>query len=173
MAFIRSGGVVISFAEYSDFTARDQRFFEVNEGLTETQVEDLAELATSRILQLIRATEWWRSYYVRQTSGQTQAISASGTVIVPTPNPNRILDRQQDFTDICVFMTFTEYLLPKYADFSTQETSERQKMGYYDEKFRKRFQELIDTGDWYDFNGAGTISDSEKMPTRTNLQRIR
>ena len=173
MAFIRSGGTVISFAEYIDFTERDQRFFEVNEGLTETQVEDLAELATARILQMIRATEWWKSYYVRQTGGTNLNISSVGSILVPTPNPNRILDRVQDFTDLCVFLTFSEYLLPKYADFSTQETSERQKMGYYDDKFRKRFQELIDTGDWYDFNGTGTISDSEKMPTRTNLQRIR
>lgn len=173
MAFIRLSGNVISFAEYSDFTERDQRFFEVNEGLTDSAVEDLAERATARILQMIRNTEWWRSYYVFQNSGGTFNYSASGTILVPTPNANRILDRQQDFTDLCVFLTFTEYLLPKYADFSTTDTSERQKMGYYDEKFRKRFQELIDTGDWYDFNGTGAITDAEKMPTRTNLQRTR
>jgi hypothetical protein len=35
------------------------------------------------------------------------------------------------------------------------------------------FQELIDSGDWYDFNNTGTVSAEEKMPTRTNLQRVR
>ena len=77
MAFISSGGNVIAFAEYQDVTACDQRVFEANEGIAdETMVEDLTIKATSRILQLIKNTSWWRSYYmVEATSSQRQATN--------------------------------------------------------------------------------------------------
>ena len=65
MAFITISGSVVSFAEYSDVTATDQRIFESNEGIAdETMVEDLTEKATNRILQLIRNTSWWKGYYL-------------------------------------------------------------------------------------------------------------
>lgn len=174
MAFITSGGTVISFAEYSDVTATDQRVFEANEGLTETIVEDLCEKATNRILQLIRNTAWWKSYYIQQSGSNLPVnIYTSGLIDVPLPDPNKIKARQTDFTDICVYWTLKEYLYPKIADFSREDNAEKMKIGVFDEKFRVLFQELIDSGDWYDFNGSGTITAAEKMPTRTNLQRVR
>ena len=174
MAFITSGGNVIAFAEYSDVTERDQRVFEANEGLTEAIVEDMTEKATTRILYLIRNTSWWTSYYLRQTGGSTNInIFTSGLISVPLPDANRIKARQQDFTDLCVYYTLSEYLYPKIADFSSQDNAEIKKIGLFDQKFRSLFQELIDSGDWYDFNNTGTVSAEEKMPTRTNLQRVR
>jgi len=174
MAFITSGGNVIAFAEYSDVTERDQRVFEANDGLTEAIVEDLTEKATTRILYLIRNTSWWTSYYLRQSGGSTNVnIFTSGLISVPLPDPNRIKARQQDFTNLCVFYTLSEYLYPKIADFSSQDNAEVKKIGVFDQKFRSLFQELIDSGDWYDFNNTGTVSAEEKMPTRTNLQRVR
>jgi hypothetical protein len=174
MAFITSGGNVIAFAEYSDVTERDQRVFEANEGLTEAIVEDMTEKATTRILYLIRNTSWWTSYYLRQTGGSTNVnIFTSGLISVPLPDANRIKARQQDFTDLCVYYTLSEYLYPKIADFSSQDNAEIKKIGLFDQKFRSLFQELIDSGDWYDFNNTGTVSAEEKMPTRTNLQRVR
>jgi hypothetical protein len=174
MAFISSGGNVISFCEYEDVLERDQRVFEANEGLTSTSVEDLAERATTRILYMIRNTSWWASYYLRQSGSSVNVnIFTSGLISVPLPDPNRIKARQQDFTDLCVFLTLYEYLLPKIADYSSQDNAEVKKIGVYNEKFRSLFQELIDSGDWYDFNNTGTVSADEKMPTRTNLQRVR
>lgn len=174
MAFITSGGNVIAFAEYSDVTERDQRVFEANDGLTEAIVEDLTEKATTRILYLIRNTSWWTSYYLRQSGGSTNVnIFTSGLISVPLPDANRIKARQQDFTNLCVFYTLSEYLYPKIADFSNQDNAEVKKIGVFDQKFRSLFQELIDSGDWYDFNNTGTVSAEEKMPTRTNLQRVR
>jgi hypothetical protein len=174
MAFITSGGNVIAFAEYSDVTERDQRVFEANDGLTEAIVEDLTEKATTRILYLIRNTSWWTSYYLRQSGGSTNVnIFTSGLISVPLPDANRIKARQQDFTNLCVFYTLSEYLYPKIADFSSQDNAEVKKIGVFDQKFRSLFQELIDSGDWYDFNNTGTVSAEEKMPTRTNLQRVR
>jgi len=32
---------------------------------------------------------------------------------------------------------------------------------------------LIDDGSWYDFSDNGTITPNEKMPTRTNIVRVR
>ena len=174
MAFISSGGNVISFCEYEDVLERDQRVFEANEGLTSTSVEDLAERATVRILYMIRNTSWWASYYLRQSGSSVNVnIFTSGLISVPLPDANRIKARQQDFTDLCVYLTLYEYLLPKIADYSSQDNAEVKKIGVYNEKFRSLFQELIDSGDWYDFDNTGTVSADEKMPTRTILQRVR
>lgn len=166
MAFISSGGNVISFAEYDDVVARDQRLFEANEGLTDVIVEDALVRATERILTLIRSSVWWKSYYLaRSPSTLVQDI--------PQPVANRIEARQKDFTDLAVYYALAEIILPKVADFGNADTAERQKIGFYDEKFRSLFRELIDAGDWYDFDDDATIGSGEKSPTRQNLVRIR
>lgn len=174
MAFITVGGNVISFAEYDDVTSTDQRLMEANEGLTADVVEDHLERATQRIIQLIRQTDWWRSYYIRQSGGSlSPSIFTDGLISVPAPDANKIKDRQADFTDLCVYYALSEIIYPKIADFNNQDSSEVKKIGVFGEKFRKRFQELIDAGDWYDFTGSGTITPEEKMPVKTNLVRIR
>jgi len=176
MAFISSGGNVIAFAEYEDVTATDQRLFEANEGIADaTQVEDLTIKATSRILQLIRNTVWWKRYYLLEGSDaqRTATQTRNGYVDAPLPDANLILARQADFTDLCVYYTLYEYLLPKIADFSSQDNAEVVKIGVYRTKFDKLFQELIEDGTWYDFNDSGTVTKDEKMPTRLNLVRVR
>ena len=174
MAFIISGGNVISFAEYEDVTARDQRVFEANEGLTDVVVEDLLERSTDRIVNLLSASDWWRSYYIRHSGAQYDPlIITSGLVSVPKLDPNLIKDRQADFTDLCVYYALATYILPKVADFSREDNSERVKIGFFNEKYRALYQELIDDGSWYDFDNSGIISNTEKMPTRTNIVRVR
>lgn len=175
MAFILSGGNVIAFAEYSDVTECDQRLFEANEGIAdEIMVEDLTEKATNRILQLIRQTSWWRRYYMAEANeSQRQATNTLTFPSVPLPNANNILARKADFTDLCVYYTLYEYLLPKVADFSNEDNAEVKKIGFYRTKFDTLLRELIDDGSWYDFSGDGTIDSKEKMPTRTNLVRQR
>jgi hypothetical protein len=173
--WIVSGGVVLAFAEYGDVTATDQRVFEANEGIADADmVEDLTIKATSRILQLIKNTAWWRGYYLIQASQAQQAATQTRTTPdVPVPNPNLILNRQADFTDLCVYFTLYEYLYPKIADYSAQDMAEVQKIGVYRTKFDQLFRELIDDGCWYDFNNDGTVVKDEKVPTRTNLVRAR
>ena len=175
MAFISSGGNVISFAEYEDVLAMDQRLFEANEfGTTvETIVEDALVRGTERILALIRASDWWRSYYLRQVAGNDTSIYTSGLLSVPAPSANKIKARQADFTDLACYYALAEILLPKVADFGNADTAERQKIGFYDEKFRARMKELLDAGDWYDFSGDNTIDPMEKQPAKSNLVRIR
>lgn len=175
MPFIRSGGNVIAFAEYSDVTNTDQRVFEANEGIADaTMVEDLTEKATSRILQLIRNTGWWKRYYlIEATDAQRLATNTRSTPDVPLPNANYILGRQADFTDLCVYFTLYEYLYPKIADYSAQDNAEVQKIGVFRTKFDTLFRELIEDGTWYDFSGDGSVTETEKLPTRTNLVRYR
>jgi hypothetical protein len=166
--------VVKSFAEYQDVQKMDQRLFEANEGLVEEGIEDQLTRGTTRILYLIRNTPWWSSYYIRQSGANINpVIFTSGLISLPTPDPNRIQARQADFTDLCVFYTLFEYILPKIADFSNEDNSEVRKIGLYKEKFGRLFDELIQDGAWYDFDGTGTITAAEKMPTVTNIRRTR
>lgn len=175
MAFIIISGNVTAFAEYSDVTDCDQRLFEANEGIAnETMVEDLTEKATNRILQLIRNTAWWRRYYLTEANqAQRDATKTLSTPDVPLPDPNKILGRRADFTDLCVYFTLYEYLLPKVADFSNEDNAEVRKIGVYRTKYETLFRELIDDGTWYDFDADGTVESGEKLPTRTNLVRVR
>lgn len=175
MAFINPGGTgVIAFAEYEDVTDRDQRLFEANEGIADSDmIEDFTARATTKILYLIKDTDWWKSYYIRQSGSAALPQTLTGAIDVPVPNANKFIGRQQDWTDLCVFITLYEYVLPKIADFSNEDNAEYKKIGFYKEKFSKLFAQLIAAGDWYDWDGAGTVLDSEKSPTVVNLVRMR
>ena len=172
MAFIMSGSNVLSFAEYEDVLATDQRLFEANEGLTEVIVEDATVKATTRILNNIRASDWWKQYYIKNTASRDGVVVAQ-SISVPALDTSKIKARQSDFTDLCVYFTLAEILLPKVADFGNADTAERQKIGFYDEKYRALLKELIEAGDWYDFDDDGTVESSEKQPSKVNLVRVR
>ena len=169
MAFIIETNNVISFAEYDDVVSRDQRVFENNESLSDDVVEELLIRATERIMTKLRASAWWTNYYVkRNTSTNIQTVAD-----VPALNINRIKARTNDFTDLCVYEALGEYILPLVADFSAEDSAERQKMGYYKSKASELFGELITAGDWYDFDNDSTIEQSERDPGVYNLKRVR
>lgn len=168
MAFVKSGNTVISFAEYQDVVDADQRVFELNEGLTDDVIESTLVRATERILTKIRATDWWRSYYVNRSSSAITSVAD-----IPAPSANKILDRKNDFTEMCVALAMSEYILPKVADFGAADNAEKNKMGYYAQRSDKIFAELITAGDWYDFEGTGVVTSDEKQPGKFNLRRIR
>lgn len=172
MAFIYQGSTFYSFADYDDVVAKDSRLFQANEGLTSDVVEDALIRSTQRILDMIRSSDWWKSYYIRQ-SGSYADVVVGQSILVPALNPFLILARQNDFTDLCVYHSLSEYLLAKVADFGNPDSAERQKLGFYNEKFRSLFDELVNAGDWYDFTNNGTITDAEKYPYVSNLRRVR
>lgn len=169
MAFLTNGNTIISFAEYQDVLDRDQVLFAANEGLTEDVVETLLIRATERILTQLRASTWWKSYYVNRDNTTVYTTVAD----IPELDINRIKDRQSDFSDLCVYTALGEYILPKIADFSNEQNAERQKMGYYVVKAEKLLGELITAGDWYDFDDDGTVDSTEKQPGIYNLKRVR
>jgi hypothetical protein len=169
MAFIISNNTVISFADFYDVRDRDQRLFDANEGLTEDVVDGLLIRSTERIIVLLSATQWWIDYYVTRSPGETFRTRAD----VPPVDPDKIQARQNDFTDLCVYYALYNYVLPKIADFSEENNAERQKMGYYNQKFDSLFAELIRQGDWYDFDDSDVIDSDDKSPGVWNLRRVR
>lgn len=168
MAFIRENNTVISFAEFSDVTDRDQRLFDNNEGLTDDVIEPLLIRATERILSKVRSTAWWKTYYINR-----EVIQFTTSADIPPLDVDNIIGRQNDFTDLCVYSAMAEFILPLIADFGNEDNAERLKMGYYELKAERLFAELITAGDWYDFDGDGVIQSTEKDPGKVNLRRIR
>jgi len=178
MAFIINGaGNVISFAEYTDLVQKDQRLFEANEvqipeesGFADVTefMEDILEKSTARILTKIKASTWWQAYL------QYVGVTVNSLAGLPDVDANNIKSRQQDFTDMCVFYAFYSYILPLIADFSEEATSsEVQKIQYYRNKFNDRFEEVIRLADWYDYDGDGTVEDSEKVYSYSQNRRTR
>lgn len=169
MAFVIENDIVISFAEFQDVVNKDQRLFEANEGLADDLVDEQLVRATERILSRIRSSSWWRSYYIQRDLNTVFNTVAD----IPAVDPNLIKSRQNDFTDLCVYVALSEYVLPSIADFGNEDNAERQKMGYYTQKATELFGELITAGDWYDFDNSGNISSDEKQPGQFNLKRVR
>lgn len=142
------------YATPEDVQNIDQRVFEANEGLTEETVEGLLIRSTERINTLITDSDWWATY-------------GSGYVF----NPINILNRQNDFSDACVFYCLYEYLLPTIADFGTEDNAEVNKIEFYKAKFLKLMEEILNGGDWYDFDGDGIIAPVEEVPGTATLER--
>lgn len=169
MAFIEESGTVISFAEYSDLAERDQRLFENNEGLTDTVVEESLIRATQRILNKIRSSSWWRQYYVKRDP----SLEITTLADIPAVDPNKIQDRLEDFTELCVYWALADYILPSVANFGDDGDDDRSKMGYYENRRESLYSELISAGDWYDFDNDGTVDSDEQEPGNYNLRRYR
>jgi hypothetical protein len=162
MAFIKQGTTVISFAEYSDVLSADQRMFDSNEGLTDDVIESHLIRSTERILTMIRATDWWVTLTGSLTTNSSPAVVGA-----------QILDRKNDFTDLCVYYALCTYIYPTIADFSNPDNAERAKIGFYQQKFQALFDELISNGGWYDLNNDGTVSSDEKKKGYITLKRVR
>lgn len=172
MAFITKSGNVTSFADIEDAKARDNRVFTVNESLLDDEdvVNALLVRATERILTKIRATDWWRMYFTLRTD---QVNTIRTVADIPALNANYIKDRYNDFTDLCVYLAFAEFILPLVADFGKEDNAEVQKMKYYSDKADQLFDELITAGDWYDFDGSGTVTSYDKQPSFRNIRLVR
>lgn len=171
MAFITSGSTFYSFADYNDVVQIDSRLFRANEGLDQDNVEEALVRSSERILDQLRNTDWWKSFYISK-SGFTDVIIRQ-SISVPALDPFLIIDRRGDFTDMTVFHCLANYLLPKVADFGNPDSAEKQKIGFYDAKFQQLFDELVSDGDWYDFDSSGTITNADKYPFPVNLVRRR
>lgn len=167
MAFIEDSTKVYSFANYSDVTSKDDRLFVENEGLTQTVVEDILVRSTERILSQIRSSQWWYDYSARM------GVAMLNRSDVPQIDATRILNRRNDFTDACVYYAFYDAIFPKVADFGAEENAERQKIGFYQQKYDALFNELITAGDWYDYDDLGTVEATEYAPGVVNPKRIR
>lgn len=181
MAFITDGSSnVISFAEYTDVVQKDQRIFESNNlkipeesGFVSVQdfVENMLQKSTDRILLKIKASSWWRSYY--QIQGGGYDVNDIPSVNANLIDPSNSQGRRQQFTDMCVYYCFKEYLMPLFAEFGNDESPELSKITYYDAKFNDIYEELLAIADWYDFDNDGTVQADEKKTSYARTRRTR
>lgn len=164
MAFIKSGNTILSFAEYQDVVDMDQRLFDENEGLSDEVIEDILIRSTERILSQLKNTTWYREL----------ALSfGASPLTIPDIDPLKIINRFNDFEDLCVFYSLSNYIFPKIADFGSEQNAEVMKIHFYKEKYTSLFDELLLNGDWYDYDNNGSISIKEFKPVPTNYQRVR
>jgi hypothetical protein len=174
MAFIVADGQVVTYAEAVDVKDKDQRLFEANEidftnvpdspGSLNNYIEDLTTKTTKRINQKIKMSARWREYI------NWAGISYTDINNLPDFDPIRILTHKESFTDMCAFGTLYMYLLPKIADFGNPESSEVQKIQYFENRFNNLFEELMADFTWYDADNDGTIETGEKQ-VRFQLNR--
>ena len=172
MAFQRDGSNnVIAFAEAEDIRNLDQRYFEANEvkftdsGTAATTLNEyldiLCERATDRIVTKMQTSPEWNQYVGAQ--------NLQNTSILPPVNKNLIIGNLQDWTDMCVAYVLKEYLYPKLADFGNPESSEVQKINFYERKFSDLLSEKLAVIIWYDSDNDGNItSDDESVMFRKN-----
>jgi hypothetical protein len=168
MPFVIENNQVVSFAEFQDCVDRDQRLFESNEGIADDIVDQHLVRATEKILDRIRSSDWWRTYYQKMSNTPVTRVTD-----IPMVDPSKILDRQNDFTDLCVYVALADYILPGIADFGRDDNSERQKMAYYTQRASEVYADIITAGDWYDFDDDGTVQSNEKSAGFFNLKRVR
>lgn len=176
MAFQRDGGNnVIAFAEAEDVKNLDQRLFEANEftfddtgtgaATLDEYIDVLCERATDRITTKMQASPEWNTY--------VGAMNITSTSILPPVNKNLIVDNLQDWTDMTVAYVLKEYLLPKIADFGNSESSEVQKINFYNTKFNELFTEKLSVITWYDVDGDSSVESSEQLVNYRKNRRTR
>lgn len=158
MSFVKRGLRVVALADVQAVRDTDQRIFEQNEGLTDDVIEAALERASERVLNKIKNTSWWMEKFPKPT---------------PAPDAAKIRARQNDFTDLTVYLALAEIILPRIAEFDAEEESERNKMSYYSTKWNALFTELIQAGDWYDFGNSGAITAEDIKPGVVNRRRVR
>lgn len=103
----------------------------------------------------------------------TDSVLIQTTADIPALDAGLIQARELDFTDLCCYYALYNYILPHIADFGNEDSAERKKMGYYQQKFDLLFGELISAGDWYNFDNTGAITSEDKQPGIQNLRRVR
>jgi hypothetical protein len=168
MAFNYNNSTFVSFAVTSELQIRDQRLFEANEGLTTEIVNNALALASQRCLTKIRNTDWWKEYQFTRNSNLNNDLR-----LLPSVNPDNIKSREQEFKDLNIYFAMAEYLLPKVADFGNETSAEMVKIKFYKDSFNNLFDEIIQSGDWYDFDADGNVENDERQPSKLKLVRIR
>jgi len=168
MSFNYNNSTFVSFAVTSELDDRDQRLFESNEGLTTEIVDGLLAQASQRILTQFRNTDWWKQYQFGNNSALHNDVR-----MLPSVDPAKIKAREQEFKDMNIYFALAEYIYPRVADFGNETDAGMVKIKFYRDQYTALFEEVLQSGDWYDFDGDATVEVNEKRPSRLNLVRVR
>lgn len=155
MAFVYNNNQIESFAEYQDVLETDSRLFGTNEGLSESSLYPFLIKSTDRIINKIKMSRWYEN--AKLTSF----------------DPLLIISKQQYFTDMTVYHSLYEFILPYIADFGNQDTEEFQKIQYYKGKFEQLLDDMLTASDWYDINQNNVIDVVDVKSVPYNRRRVR
>jgi len=168
MSFNYNETTFISFAVTSEVALRDQRLFEVNEGLTTELVDQLLAQASQRILTQLRNTDWWKNYQFGLNSSLNYDMR-----LLPSVDPDNIKVREQEFKDLNIYFALAEFIYPRIADFGNPDDSGMTKIKFYSDQYTKLFKEVVESGDWYDYDSDGSVETAEREPAKLRLVRVR
>jgi hypothetical protein len=169
MAFNYTDDEFVSFAEYADVVQRDARLFESNEVINSAEtIDELMAQASQRILTQLRNTGWWKQYQFDRDASLQRNLR-----LLPSINPDNIQSREQEFKDLNIYFAMAEYILPLCADFGNETSAEVVKIAHYRDQYTNLFNEIVEAGDWYDFDADGTVETAEKAPSLVNRTRVR
>jgi hypothetical protein len=116
----------------------------------------------------LKNTDWWRQYQFDRDTSLKHDLR-----LVPNVNPDNIKAKEQEFKDLNIYFAMAEYLLPRVADFGNETSAEVIKIQFYRDAYNNLFKEVVESGDWYDFDSDGSVETTEKSPTFTNRVRTR
>lgn len=168
MAFYFSYQTFVSFATYDDLVQRDQRILEANEALTQAEIDEYLKQASQRILTQIRNTDWWKEYVFERNTSLNRDPR-----LLPSVTPSYIRAREQEFKDLNIYFALAEYIYPSVADFGNPDSAEIAKINFFRDQYTRLFKDLVEAGDWYDFDGDTAIETAEKEPNKQNRVRVR
>tara|TARA_X000000950_G_scaffold112882_2_gene142073 strand:+ start:2181 stop:2633 length:453 start_codon:yes stop_codon:yes gene_type:complete len=114
---------------------------------------------TADIQRLLRI-EWWPR--VSTYSGVSRHFNNVNLEMV-----NSKLTAAQ-FTRAAVYHTLAYYILPQLTQHSAEPDRFRMMIDFYKSKFREEFDFILQDGVKYDFDGDGTVQDSEQQAQHFN-----
>ena len=108
------------------------------------------------ILRILRI-DWWPRH--RNIIGK-YAINIIDTNL--EMDDSKLTESQ--FTKAAVYHVLAYYILPKLSKFTPEGDVFREKMEYYRARFNEEIKYVLRDGIEYDFDGDGTVEDTEKQP---------
>ena len=72
------------------------------------------------------------------------------------------------FTRAAVYHTLAYYILPQLTQHSAEPDRFRMMIDFYKSKFREEFDFILQDGVKYDFDGDGTVQDSDQQAQHFN-----
>ena len=95
MPFIIVNNIVVSFATFQDVLSIEERLFAMNEGISSLEIESNLRRSTTRILNKLKASDWWKTY---TDSSVPESLDTS------------LILREDDFTDLCIYFCMYQYI---------------------------------------------------------------
>lgn len=115
---------------------------------------------TTADIQRLLNIEWWPR--VSRNHGTNKYFGSSGSEM----NTTKLVAAQ--FKRAAVYHTLAYYVLPRLTQHQGEDDRFFQMIAFYKARFREEFDLILADGVEYDFDGDGTVEDSEKQTAHYN-----